>query len=141
MQVFPPNISISTNKDQLDVPMIHTFLKQAYWAKDREYDLVQKSIEHSMCFGIYYKQQQIGFARVVSDCSIFAYLMDVFIIEDYRGQGLGLLLIHFILQHPPLKAVQKWMLATKDAHALYKKVGFSKVQDSNKWMTYSPSEH
>ncbi|BDS14777.1 GNAT family N-acetyltransferase [Aureispira anguillae] len=139
MIALPPDISISTNKERLDVSMIHTFLKQSYWAKGRTIETVEASIKNSFCFGVYHENQQIGFARVVSDCAIFAYIMDVFILESYRGQGLGLSLVNAILQDPQLNKVKKWMLGTQDAHALYQKVGFKPLESPEIFMTYIPS--
>lgn len=134
--VLPQNISISTNKDLLDLPMIQTFLRQSYWAKDRSPEIIQTSIEHSFCFGLYDNEQQIGFARVVSDCCIFAYIMDVFVLDNYRGQGLGKLLMQHILNESHLNKVKKWMLGTRDAHGLYRQIGFTDIPAPELWMQY-----
>lgn len=134
--ILPKNISISTDKTLLDIPMIHGFLRQTYWAKDRSLETIQTTIEHSFCFGLYDNKQQIGFARVVSDGSIFAYIMDVFVLDDYRGQGLGKLFMQYILEQSLLKNVKKWMLGTRDAHGLYRKLGFTDIQAPELWMQY-----
>lgn len=115
---------ISTNKNELNISLIHEFLSNSYWAKGRTVSEVKKTIKHSLCFGIYLDNKQIGFARVVSDYVIFAYLMDVFIIEEYRGKGYATLLIGHILNEHRLKEVKRWGLMTRDAHSLYKKFGF-----------------
>lgn len=115
---------ISTNKNELNIPLIHEFLTNSYWAKGRTVYEVKNTIKHSLCFGIYLDKEQIGFARVVSDYVIFAYLMDVFIIEEYRGKGYAALLIEHILSEHRLKGIKRWGLITKDAHFLYKKFGF-----------------
>lgn len=132
--ILPENISISTDKTLLDVSMIHDFLGQSYWAKDRSFETIQTSIEHSFCFGLYHNKQQIGFARVISDCSVFAYIMDVFVLDNYRGQGLGKLLMQYILDESALKNVRKWMLGTRDAHGLYRQLGFTDIPAPELWM-------
>ncbi len=119
---------ISTDKSKLNIPLIHEFLdKRSYWAKSRSIDTVKKSIENSLCFGVYLNNEQVGFARVISDYAVFAYILDVFILEEHRKQGLGKLLMKTILEYPELKNLKKWGLATKDAHELYKKFGFRNI--------------
>lgn len=115
---------ISTNKNELNLAFIHEFLTSSYWAKGRTLSEVKNTLKHSLCFGIYLGKKQIGFARVVSDYVIFAYLMDVFIIEEYRGKGYASLLIDHILNHNLLNGIKRWGLITRDAHFLYKKFGF-----------------
>lgn len=120
---------ISTDKAALDVALVHRYLsRQSYWAQNRELDKVQKTIENSFCFGLYHGQSQIGFARVVTDFAVFAYLMDVFVIDEYKGKGLGKYLLQTILQHPRLQELHKWMLATKDAHTFYRQLGFREAE-------------
>lgn len=131
---LPKNISISTDKTLLDISMIHDFLRQSYWAKDRSLEAIQTSIEHSFCFGLYDNKQQIGFARVISDCSVFAYIMDVFVLEAYRGQGLGKSLMQYVLDESELVNVRKWMLGTRDAHGLYRQLGFTDISSPEMWM-------
>lgn len=118
--------AISTDKTKLDVEVIHDFLSnRSYWGKGRTLETVQKTIDNSLCFGVYDKEDQlIGFARVVTDYAIFAYLMDVFVLEDYRRAGIGKQLIRYIVDYPDLKNIQRWRLDTLDAHELYKKYGF-----------------
>jgi GNAT superfamily N-acetyltransferase len=121
------NISISTDRTQLDLNMIHEFLRQSYWAKDISRTRVQQSIAHSLCFGLYLDDRQIGFARVVTDYTAIAYLADVFVLEAYRRRGLGKQLVQFVLKYPELKTVRKWLLATADAHGLYQQLGFEPI--------------
>ncbi|SRR5690606_18124987 len=118
------NPRISNNKNELDVALIHEFLANSYWAKGRTISEVKKTIKNSLCFGVYLGKSQIGFARVVTDYVIFAYLMDVFIIEGYRGKGYGTLLLDHITKEHRLKEIKRWGLITLDAHFLYKKFGF-----------------
>ena len=127
-------ISISTDKSRLDIKVIHEFLKQSYWAQDRTVEQIQKSIENSICFGVYLKDEQIGFARVLSDTVVFAYLMDVFISEKHRGKGYGKLMLGEILRYPELKNVAKWFLATRDAHKLYQQFGFKEITNPEIYM-------
>lgn len=112
---------ISTDKSKLDISMIHNFLKSSYWAENISKKTIDKSIKNSLCFGIYEDDKQVGFARVISDYATSALLKDVFILEPYRGQGLGKWLIKYILEYPELQDIQKWLLGTKDAHGLYRR--------------------
>lgn len=130
------NIIISTEKDQLNIPMIHSFLSErSYWAKGRSLDLVKLSIENSLCFGIYdLEGKQLGFARLATDYAVFGWLMDVFILEEYRGQGLGKQLIEYVVDHPVIKKLRRVGLATSDAHGLYRQFGFSQVLAPEKMM-------
>jgi GNAT superfamily N-acetyltransferase len=127
-------ITVSTDKNKLDITFIHNFLKDSYWAKDRTIEIVKISIENSLCFGIYLDNEQIGFARVVTDFAIFAYLMDVFIIEKHRGKGYSTILIDSMLTNSKLKSIKQWGLVTLDAHFLYKKFGFISVGNPEKLM-------
>jgi len=117
-------IAVSTDKKKLDVPFIQDFLKDIYWAAGRTIDEVQKTIDSSVCFGIYLGDVQVGFARVITDYVVFAYVMDVFITEEHRGKGYSSILIAAMMEEPVLKEVKIWRLATADAHFLYQKFGF-----------------
>ena len=128
------NLIISTDKDKLDIPLIHSFLTNAYWAKGRTFQQVKTSIENSICFGVYKNNAQIGFARLITDKVVFAYIMDVFIIKEERGNGYSIMLMKEILNHSELNEIKTWFLATIDAHGLYERFGFEKVTDTNKWM-------
>jgi GNAT superfamily N-acetyltransferase len=117
-------IKVSTDKEKLDVPFIQNFLKDIYWAAGRTIEEVQKTIDSSICFGIYLDDEQIGFARVITDYVVFAYVMDVFINEQHRGKGYSSILISAMMEEPILENIKIWRLATKDAHFLYEKFGF-----------------
>ncbi len=127
-------ITISTNKNRLNVKLIHEFLTNSYWAEGRALEQVKISIEHSLCFGMYLKDEQIGFARVLTDKAVVAYLMDVFIIDKERGKGYSKMLLNKIFAHSELKSIGKWVLATKDAHDLYKQFGFKGIENPERLM-------
>lgn len=127
-------ITISTDKNKLDVPFIQNFLKDIYWAAGRTLVEVQRTIDASFCFGIYLNDQQIGFARVITDYVVFAYVMDVFIDESHRGKGYSSILIDAMLKEPILQEVKIWRLATSDAHFLYEKFGFKLLAHPEKMM-------
>lgn len=127
-------ITISTDKSQLDVPFIQNFLKDIYWAAGRTIEEVQTTIDASFCFGIYLDGKQIGFARVVTDYVVFAYLMDVFIDENHRGKGYSSILIDAMMNESQLQEVKIWRLATTDAHFLYEKFGFKALAHPEKMM-------
>jgi len=120
-------IYVSTDKKQLNIPFIQDFLKDIYWAAGRTIDEVQKTIDSSICFGIYKDNVQFGFARVITDYVVFAYVMDVFIVEEHRGKGYSSVLISAMMEEPLLKDVKIWRLATRDAHFLYEKFGFKEL--------------
>ncbi|MBP1225776.1 GNAT family N-acetyltransferase [Flavobacterium sp. 1355] len=127
-------IEVSKDKSKLDVPFIQNFLKDIYWAAGRTMEEVQKTIDTSVCFGIYLNGKQIGFARVITDYIVFAYLMDVFISEEFRGNGYSSLLIENMMKDPELQEVKIWRLATTDAHFLYEKFGFTPLAHPEKMM-------
>ncbi len=127
-------ITVSTDKARLNVPFIQNFLKDIYWAAGRTMDEVQTTIDASFCFGIYLDEEQIGFARVVTDYVVFAYLMDVFIDSNYRGKGYSSILIDAMMKEPQLQQVKIWRLATSDAHFLYEKFGFTPLAHPEKMM-------
>jgi len=127
-------ITVSKDKSKLDVPFIQNFLKDIYWAAGRTMEEVQRTIDASVCFGIYLDGKQIGFARVITDYIVFAYLMDVFISEEFRGNGYSSLLIENMMNDPELQEVKIWRLATTDAHFLYEKFGFTPLAHPEKMM-------
>jgi GNAT superfamily N-acetyltransferase len=133
---------ISTNKELLDREMICQYIsKESYWSKGIPAEKVYTSIDNSMCFGIYKDEQQVGFARVVTDKATFAYLCDVFVLEKLRGQGLSKWLVQNILAHDELQGFRRWLLATNDAHGLYSQFGFTPITNPEKWMgIYTPYE-
>ncbi len=139
------NYVISTDKTRLDVAAIHHFLStQAYWALNRPVEMVKKTIENSICFGVYDGDRQIGFARVVTDYATFAWLCDVFIIPEYRSQGLGKWLVECVVTYPELASLRRIVLATRDAHELYRRYGnFTSLRTPERWMeklTLSPQD-
>ena len=123
-------IAISTDKSKLQLKVIHQFITNSYWGKGRTIEQVQTTINHSLCFGVYLNNRQIGFGRVATDFAVFAYLMDVFILPEYRGNGYSKLLMKTILEAEELKGCKTWMLKTSDAHGLYKQFGFTKLYNS-----------
>nr|MBC7612787.1 GNAT family N-acetyltransferase [Pseudopedobacter sp.] len=126
---------ISTDKSLLNKDFIYNFLtNQSYWAKGIPIEKVEIAINESICFGVYHHRQQVGFARVISDKSTFAYLADVFIIDEYRKQGLSKWLMQTIMAHIDFQSLRRWMLATADAHELYEKFGFEPLNAANRWM-------
>jgi GNAT superfamily N-acetyltransferase len=122
-------LSISTDPARLDLDAVHAFLTTSYWAGGIPRDLVERSIRHSLPFGLFEGATQIGFARVISDRATFAYIADVFILESHRGRGLGRWLMECIRCHPDLQGLRRWILGTRDAHGLYRQVGFRPLGD------------
>ncbi|MEO8762076.1 MAG: GNAT family N-acetyltransferase [Bacteroidia bacterium] len=123
---LPVRYTISTDKNKLQLNVIHQYLtEESYWAKHIPLEVVERSIENSFCFGVYFSDEQIGFARVITDHAIFAYLADVFILEAHRGKNLSKILMQHIMDHPKLQGLRVFSLRTKDAHGLYKQFGFN----------------
>jgi len=125
---------ISTDPARLDLHAVHEFLTNSYWARGIPLETVKRSLENSLCFGIYRTAVQVGFARVITDRATFAYLADVFVLSEYRGRGLSRWLLECILQHPDLQGLRRWMLVTQDAHGLYRRYGFTSLQAAERWM-------
>ena len=125
---------ISTDKHRLDLRAIHSFLTKSYWAEGIPFEIVKKSIEHSLNFGVYAAERQVGFARVITDYATYAYIGDVFILEDFRGQGLSKWLMQVIADYPELQDLRRWSLLTSDAYELYRKTGFQEVQNPGLYM-------
>lgn len=125
---------ISTDKERLDLSVIHHFLTTSYWAAGIPIETVQRSLEHSLAFGVYKEDQLVGFARVITDYATFAYIGDVFVLEAFRGQGLSKWLMEVVVAHPELQGFRRWILLTRDAHELYKKYGFIPVQSPERYM-------
>ena len=147
MQVFinddsytKQGFKIATDKDLLDIDVIYHYLdKESYWSQGIPLEKLKTGIENSMCFGIYKDDKQVGFARVITDKATFAYLCDVFVLTDYRGLGLSKWLIQTIKNHPELKRLRRWSLATVDAHGLYSQFGFTPLTNTERWMgIYTP---
>jgi GNAT superfamily N-acetyltransferase len=132
---YKDGFCISTEKARLDLKAIHHFLStQAYWSLNIPYSRVEEAVAHSLNFGLYYKEQQIGFARVVSDFSCIAYLGDVYVLPEFRGQGLSKWLMKTIMEYPELQGLRRWILSTVDAHGLYKQSGWAPVAYPERWM-------
>jgi len=127
-------IKISTDKDSLDVEMIHSFLTNSYWGKGRTKEEVRVTIDSSLNFGLYLNGKQIGFARITTDYVVFAYLMDVFVLPEYRGKGYSKRLMKEIVNYSQLNKVETWFLMTKDAHELYNQFGYTKLPNPEKMM-------
>jgi len=126
---------ITTNRARVDLNLVHGFLTNSYWAKGIPREVVARSIEHSLCFGIYeVVGAQVGFARVVGDFATVAYLGDVFVLESHRGRGLSKWLMQCIVEHPALQNLRRWILLTRDAHELYSKFGFTAVKAPERYM-------
>lgn len=119
------SFTISTEKAKLDREAIHAFLTESYWARGIPRETVDRSIENSLCFGLYDGDRLVGFARVISDRATFGYLADVFVLESHRGRGLATWFMETVMSHPDLRGIRRWMLVTRDAHGLYRKVGFT----------------
>ena len=130
------NFEISTDKQRLDVGLIHNFLtEESYWAKTRTWEQTRMAIENSICFGVYGEGgRQVGFARVVSDMATFAYLGDVFVLSEFRGRGLSKKLMDAVVSHPELQGLRRWLLATRDAHGLYEQFELSSLKFPERWM-------
>ncbi len=126
---------ISTDRERLDLEFIHNFLStNAYWAIGRSKDTVTRSIENSLNFGLFNSDRQIGFARIVTDYATFAWLADVFVVPEHRGAGLGKWLIETITSVKELQGLRRWLLATRDAHDLYRQFGFNNLAEPDRWM-------
>jgi GNAT superfamily N-acetyltransferase len=117
-------LEISTDRARLDVDLIHRFLSQSYWATGRSRETVVRAIQNSLCFGAYHGHEQVAFGRVITDYATFGYVADVFVVPEWRGKGVGKLLVDAIARHPDLQTLQTMLLATQDAHGLYKQFGF-----------------
>ena len=134
LEVHRDQFTISTDPARLDMDTIVDMLTRAYWAVGRPREKTERAYQNSLVFGVYDGDRQIGMARIITDTSIFAYLCDVFIHEDYRAQGLGKWLMQTVLQHPDLVDVRRWLLVTSDAHGLYEQFGFNTIEDPEHWM-------
>ena len=134
MDFIKDGFTIITEKEKLDIDLIHSFLNRTYWAEGISKEVIRRSIEGSLCFGVFENDKQVGFARMITDRATFAYLADVFIIEEYRGRGLSKWLMEVIMSHPDLQGLRRMMLATRDAHELYKKFGFTPLNNVDRWM-------
>lgn len=135
LNIHKEDFCISTDKTKLDIDSIHHFLStKAYWCLNIPKERVQRAIQHSLCFGVYHNETQVGFARVISDFTNIAYLGDVYILEEYRGKGLSKWLIETIMSYPDLQGLRRWILLTSDAHGLYRQFGWTDIAYPTRWM-------
>ncbi len=128
------DIYFSSKNEDMNLDTIYSVISSSYWGRSRSFEEQKTAFQHSINFGLFYNNNQIAYARVMTDHVFFAYLLDVFVIEQHQGKGYSTLLIDKILNNPELKNIDKWMLATKDAHKLYEKFGFETIKDSSKLM-------
>ncbi len=132
------DFSISSDKSKIDLDLVHGFLTKAYWSVGISKEKVARGIKNSLCFGVYQHaadgDRQVGFARVITDFTTFAYICDVFILEEYRGKGLSQLLMKTIMTHAELQGLRRWSLGTRDAHGVYEKFGFTKIKTPERKM-------
>lgn len=126
--------AISTDPGRLDVPAIHAYLTRSYWASGIPLEVVARSIAHSLPFGLFHGDAQVGFARVVTDRATFAYLADVYVLEEHRGRGLSKWLVESVLDHADLQGLRRFLLATRDAHGLYARYGFRPLANPSRMM-------
>jgi len=122
-----PGYEISTDPARFDIDLIHRFLSTSYWAEGRPREVIERSIRHSLCFGVYAEGTQVAFARVITDHAVFAYLADVFVVPERRGRGIATGLMQAILAHPELQGLQVFLLRTRDAQGLYARFGFEPI--------------
>ena len=126
--------SISTDPARLDIQAMHAYLSRAYWSEGIPLEIIAKAVKHSLCFGLFDGPHQIGLARVITDKATFAYLCDVYVLEEYRGQGLGKWMMEAVCSHPDLQNLRRFALLTRDAHGLYEKFGFTQLSDPRRYM-------
>jgi GNAT superfamily N-acetyltransferase len=133
---YMPNsqYTVSTNTARFDVEMIYRFLTNCYWAEGVTREIVLRSIENAVCFGVFDGDKQVGFARVITDRATYAYIGDVFILESHRGRGLSKLLMTAVMEHPELQGFRRWSLVTNDAHGLYQQFGFKPPANPQRYM-------
>ena len=130
----PAEYTITTDQNRLDIAAIHAFLTRSYWSPGVSIEIVERSIQNSLPFGLFYGQEQVGFGRVVTDKATFAYLADVYILESHRGQGLSKWLMEVIQGHEELQNLRRFLLATRDAHGLYEQFGFQELANPERMM-------
>jgi len=134
LEVHRDGLTISTDPHRLDLDTICDFLAQSYWAQTRSRRTIQRSLRHSLVFGVYDQERQVALARLVTDFATFAWLCDVFVHPDYRGRGIGKWLMETIQAHPNLQGLKRWVLVSRDARGLYSRYGFTSLQTPKRWM-------
>lgn len=127
--------TLSTDRERLDLDVIHGFLAGSYWTPNIPRELVERQVANAMPIGLYHEGRQVGFARLVTDMASFAYLADVFVLEPHQGQGLARWMVQAFLDHPELQTVRRWLLSTADAHGVYAKLGFGPLPEPERYMT------
>ena len=127
-------VTVSTDPSRLDLDVIHDFLARSYWATGIPRQVVERAIRHSLCFGAYEGNRQVGFARVVTDSATYAYVSDVFVLPSHQGRGVGKQLMAAIMRHPDLQGLRRWTLFTRDAHRLYRQYGFGEARHPERLM-------
>jgi|SRR6185503_7156465 len=132
---MPNDYEISMDPGRLDIDVIHHFLRSSYWARDIPREVVERFIRHSLCCGAFHGGRQVGFARTVTDRATFAYIADVFVTPEHRRRGVSKLLLQALLEHPDLRGLRRFLLATKDAHGLYAQFGFQPLANPEQFMT------
>lgn len=125
---------ISTDRSRLDIEVLHGYLASSYWAAGMPREVLERGIENSLAFGIYQGDEQVGFARVITDLATYAYLSDVFVLEGYRGRGLSKWLMECVLSHPDLQGLRRFALFTRDAQELYERYGFMPARGSSTYL-------
>jgi GNAT superfamily N-acetyltransferase len=125
---------VSSDLARMDMNVVHGYLSRAYWCEGLPREALERAMRNSLCFGLFEGQNQVGFARVVSDRTTFAYVFDVFVLESHRGRGLGTWLMQCVVRHPELQGLRRWHLTTRDAHSLYRKVGFTLLSKPERHM-------
>lgn len=133
-EITRDTLTISTDPARLDLEAVCEFLSRAYWAKDRSPATIELSLKNSLVFGVYDSSRMVGMARVITDYATLAWLCDVFVHEDYRGRGIGKWLMECVLAHPDLQGLRRWLLATTDAHGLYRQYGYKPLENIEWWM-------
>jgi len=133
-EVEKDGLLVSTDPRRLDLDAVHRWLAGSYWAAGIPRDVVERSLRHSLCFGLYDGRQQLGLARVITDGATFAYVCDVYVDEARQGAGLGTWLMECVHAHPALQGLRRWLLVTRDAHGLYRRVGYGEVHNPAGWM-------
>lgn len=134
MELYKDGYTLTTIKEKIDRETVHNFLKTSYWAEGIPRETVERSIQNSLCFSILHDDELVGFGRVITDHATFAYLADVFVLELHRGKGLSKWLVDSIMSYPSLQGLRRFMLATRDAHGLYRKYGFNGLTNADRWM-------
>jgi GNAT superfamily N-acetyltransferase len=123
---------VSSDPARIDLDVVHGYLRESYWAAGMPLELLRRAIEGSITFGVYHGDRQAGFARVITDAATYAYLSDVFILEEFRGRGLSTFLMDVIMAHPALQGLRRFALSTRDAHGLYARYGFAPLAQADR---------